>query len=126
MAKFAHIDVLDGGLNVIKNSCTKMILLSDYTTDFTTATTTNNVAEVAMASADFSISGIAGAARVLTTTAKSNISSAASALGTPDLHIAFVDATRVLWVTDEMTNQPITAPNPVNFPSVTYTSNQPA
>jgi hypothetical protein len=127
MAKYAHIDVLDGGLNVIKNSCTKMILLSAYTTNFTTATTTNLVAEVAMTSTDFTIAGADGAARVLTVASgKSDSAANASALGTPDLHIAFVDASRVLWVTDETSNQPVTAGNPVNFPSsLTYTANQP-
>jgi hypothetical protein len=127
MAKYAHIAVLDGGLNIIKDNCTKMILLSAYTTNFTTATTTNLVAEVAMSSTDFTITGTDGAARVLTVAGgKSDTAANISALGTPDLHIAFVDAMRVLYVTDEASNQPITAGNPVNFPSLTYTASQPA
>ncbi len=46
-----------------------------------------------------------------------------------DLHIAFTDgtttATNVIWVTDETSNQPITSGNTINFPTITYTSNQP-
>lgn len=47
---------------------------------------------------------------------------------TDDLHIAFVDSTnsKVLWVTDETSNQVVTAGNTVNFPSLVYTANQPA
>lgn len=46
----------------------------------------------------------------------------------PDLHIAFTDgAAAVIWVTDETTDQPITAGNVINFPlaNITCTSNQP-
>ena len=44
-----------------------------------------------------------------------------------DLHFCFVDTTnsKVLWVTDETTDQTITSGNPVTFPSLVYTANQP-
>lgn len=44
-----------------------------------------------------------------------------------DLHLAFLDTvnTKVLWVTDETSDQTITATNPVTFPSLVYTANQP-
>jgi hypothetical protein len=78
-----------------------------------------------MASGDFVITS-SGSNRVLTTAAGKSATATASALGTPDLQIAFTDGvSKVLWVTDETSNQPITSGNTVNFPSLTYTSNQP-
>jgi hypothetical protein len=43
-----------------------------------------------------------------------------------DLHIAFTDGSaKVLWVTDETSNQAITSGNTVNFPPLLYTAKQP-
>lgn len=125
MAKFAHADVLDGGLNAIKNVATKMILVSTYTTADTYATVVaNKLAEVTMAAADFTISS-SGSNRQLVSAAGKSASATAGAPA-PNLHIAFTDgAAKVLWVTDETSDQPITSGNTVNFPSLTYTSNQP-
>lgn len=126
MAKFAHADVLDGGLNGIKNVATKMILVSAYTAGDSYATVqTNLLAEVTMASGDFVLSS-SGSNRVLTTAAGKSAVASASAAGTPDLHIVFTDGTaKVLWATDETSNQAITSGNTVNFPQLTYQSNQP-
>lgn len=126
MAKFAHADVLDGGLNGIKNVATKMILVSAYTAGDSYATIqTNKLAEATMASTDFVLSS-SGSNRVLTTAAGKSAVASASATGTPDLHIAFTDGTaKVLWVTDETSNQAITSGNTVNFPQLTFQSNQP-
>lgn len=126
MAKFAHSDVLDGGLNAIKNNATKMLLLSAYAFGDSYATVTGNkLAEVAMTSADFTLAS-SGNNRTLTSATKS-ANATAGASGSPDLHVAFVDATnsKVLWVTDETSNQPITSGNPVDFPAFTYTGQQP-
>jgi hypothetical protein len=125
-AKFANASVLDGGLLAIKNGATKMILVSAYTFGDTYATVVaNTLATVTMAAADFVISS-SGNNRVLTTGAGKSATATATAGGTPDLQIAFTDGVGVvLWVTDETSNQPITSGNTVNFPSLTYTSNQP-
>ena len=42
-------------------------------------------------------------------------------------HIAFLDTvnSKVLWVTNETSGQSITIGNPVSFPSLVYTVNQP-
>jgi hypothetical protein len=62
----------------------------------------------------------------LTTAAKSGTATAGSGAA-PDLHIAFTDnASRVLWVTDETSDQVITSGNMVAFPPLTYTSTQPS
>jgi hypothetical protein len=78
-----------------------------------------------MAPGDYALSGADGAARILTVAARSGTASANSGIA-PDLHIAFTDnASKVLLVTDETTDQVVTSGNTVNFPSLTYTSSQP-
>lgn len=126
MAKQVHQDVLDGGLNAIKSSATKMLLISAYAAGDSYATViSNKLAETSMGSGDFTIA-TSGANRVLTTAASKSAIASATTTGTPDLHIAFTDGTgKVLWVTDETSNQGITSGNTVNFPQLTYTSNQP-
>ena len=128
MAKWAHADVLDNGLNYIKNNCDKVVAIISYTASdsyATVMTAGNIVAEAAMSSTDFVLSGAAGAARVLTTASGKQDASANNA-GDPT-HFAFVDTvnSKVLWVTSESSVQTVTAGNPVTFPSLTYTSNQP-
>jgi hypothetical protein len=127
MAKYVHSDVLDGGLNAIKNSATRMLLIKAYTVADSYATvTTNAICSVPMTSGDYTLSGADGAARVLTVSARSGTASADSGIA-PDLHIAFTDnVSKVLLVTDETSDQVITSGNTVNFPSLTYTSSQPA
>lgn len=126
MAKWVHADVLDGGLNGIKTVATKMMLIKAYAAADSYATVTGNkIAEVAMASGDYTLSSV-GSDRRLTTTAKPGIASTANSGATPNLHIAFTDgAAKVLWVTDETTDQVVTSPNAVDFPALTYTSAQP-
>lgn len=126
MAKFVHADVLDGGLNAIKNGATHMLLLKAYTAGDSYATViTNLLADVAMAPADFVLSSSGNNRLITTASGKSATSSASSGVG-PNLHLAFTDGTsKVLWVTDETSDQVITSGNPVNFPQLTYTSNQP-
>lgn len=126
MAKFVHADVLDGGLNGIKTVATKMMLIKAYTAGDSYATVTGNkLAEATMASGDYTLSS-SGNNRVLTTASGKSATATAGSGAGPDLHIAFTDgAAKVLWVTDETTDQVITSGNTVNFPQLTYTSNQP-
>lgn len=126
MAKWAHANVLDQGINYIKNNATHMLLLSAYTAGDSYATVTaNKLADATMTSSDYTISS-SGNNRQLVTAAGKTATASASAGGTPDLHIAFTDGSAtVLWVTDETSNQAITSGNTVNFPQLTYTSQQP-
>lgn len=126
MTKWAHADTLDNGPGSIKTGATKMILVSAYSAGDSYATVqANKLAEVTMASGDFTLSASASN-RLLTTAAGKSAVASAGATGTPDLHIAFTDgSSKVLWVTDETSNQAITSGNTVNFPQLTYTSNQP-
>lgn len=127
MAKYAHADVLDGGLNAIRDTATRMLLLKAYAAADSYATVTGNaICTVTMAPGDYTLSGTDGAARVLATAARSGTASAHSGPA-PDLHIAFTDGSaKVLLVTDETSDQVVTSGNTVNFPAFTYTSGQPA
>jgi hypothetical protein len=127
VAKYVHSDVLDGGLNAIRNGAIRMLLLKTYMPADSYATVTaNTICEVTMASSDYALTGADGAARILSVSAKSGTAFASSG-ATPDLHIAFTDSvSKVLLVTDETSDQVITSGNTINFPSLTYTSSQPA
>ena len=102
MAKYAHADVLDGGLNAIRNGAIRMLLLKAYAAGDSYVTVTGNaICTVTMASGDYALSGADVAARALTVAAKSGTASASSG-PTPNLHIAFTDnVSKVLMVTDE-------------------------
>ena len=126
MAKWVRSGVLDSGLNDIKNNATKMYLLAAYTAGDSYATVIANKlnAGVTMAPADFVLSS-SGNNRVLTSAA-GKTDNATTTSATPNLHIAFTDGSaNVIWVTDETSDQPITSGNPITFPSLTYTANQP-
>lgn len=130
MPRYAHADVLDGGLNALKSGADKMWLLKGYAAlDNFAAVSGNKIAEVSMdntdPTTDYVISGANGAARVLTTATKSAPATGNSSGG--DLHIALIDSvgSRVLYVTDETSNQEVYSGNTVNFPAVVYTAGQP-
>ena len=78
-----------------------------------------------MVSGDYTLSSSASN-RVLTTASGKSATASANSGATPNLHIAFTDGSaNVIWVTDETSDQVITAGNTVNFPQLTYTNNQP-
>lgn len=127
MAKFVHPDVLDLGINNIKVNANSLRLLKAYAANDSYATVTgNSIAAVAMASSDYTL-GSSGNNRTLTTASGKSATASAGSGATPDLHLAYIDTvnSKVLWVTDETTDQVITSGNLVNFPSVVYTANQP-
>jgi hypothetical protein len=124
MAKFVNSDVLDAGLNYIKTNCNKLALVSAYTFgDSYSIVNANIIADAAMAPTDFTL-GSSGNSRTLTASAKQDAS--ANATGTAS-HVVFLDTvnSKVLWATSETTGQTIYIGNPVSFPSVIYTANQP-
>ena len=127
MAKWANADVLDNGPNYIKTNCNKLALISSYTAGASYATVNAAIlAEVTMATGDFTL-GASGSDRTLTTAAGKQDASANASGGSASNHLAFVDTTnsKVLWVTEETSGQAVTAGNPVTFPSLVYTSKQP-
>lgn len=126
MAKWVRSGVLDNGLNDIKNTATKMLLISAYSAGDSYATVVGNkLAEVNMTSADYTLAS-SGSNRTLTVASGKTATATATASGSPDLHIAFTDGvSSVIWVTDETTNQPITTGNGITFPAPVYTGVQP-
>ena len=125
MAKWAHADVLDSGINYIKTNCNKVAVISAYTAGDSYATVNAAIlAEATMASGDFTL-GTSGSNRTLTTAAGKQ--DAAANAGGAASHIAFVDTvnSKVLWVTEETSGQAIVLGNPVTFPSLVYTAKQP-
>lgn len=195
--KYAHIDILDGGLTALKTTATKMLLVKTYAAADSYATVTgNNLAEVTMTGTDYTIGADGTGRKVTSASGKTATASAASnqydngtATGgstttltdsakswttnvhanravtitggtgsgqigrissntgtaltigtawaispdatstyriTDDLHYAFTDGSaKVLFVTDELTNQVITSGNTINFPQLEYASGQP-
>ena len=125
MAKWAHADVLDNGINYIKTNCNKVAVISSYSVGDSYATVTSRIlAEATLTAADFTLSS-SGNNRVLTTAAGKQDASANA--GGAASHIAFVDTvnSKVLWVTEETSGQTIVLGNPVTFPSLVYTAKQP-
>jgi len=112
MAKLVHNDVLDGMLNIIKNNATSQIVCSAQPTDRATALSLA-LATAAMAPGDFTVADdVSG--RKVTSLAKSSQMINATGGGN---HIAYIDATRLLYVTT-CTAQVLTANgiNTVSFP----------
>ena len=127
MAKWVHADVLDNGIAYIKANCNKMALVSAYSAGDSYATVNAAiVADTAMANSDFTIAA-SGNNRTLTTAAGKSDTAANVTGGGAGNHIAFLDTvhSKVLWVTNETSGQSITVGNPVSFPSLVYTVNQP-
>jgi hypothetical protein len=117
MAKTVHNDVLDAALNVIKNSCDKMVACSQMPATFAEANATYALADVAMASGDFTgpadgdVSG-----RKLTVNAKSSVT--VDTEGDPVVIVLLDTAnSKILYTTDEGSAQTIYAGNTVNFPA---------
>ncbi len=127
MAKYAHPDVLDNGIAYIKANCNKVALISSYAVGDSYATVNGRIlAEATLASTDFTLAS-SGNDRTLTTASGKQDTSANASGGSATNHIAFLDTvnSKVLWVTNETSGQAITAGNPVTFPSLVYTAQQP-
>lgn len=126
MAKWVHSDVLDGGLNAIKNNATAVRVISAYTAGDSYATVTGNALSNLTISGTNLIISSSGSNRVLTFTPPSTDAADVASTGT-DLHIAFLDVTnsKVLWVTDETSNSSFSIGATLTLPTLTYTANQP-
>lgn len=130
MSRFAHADVLDNGPAYIKANCNKVVLISQYDNTYAGCSATYKVAEAALVTGDFALSGAAGSARTLTATltGKSGGNALMAVSNGTNMHVAFLDTvnSKVLYVTEESSDQAITSGNPVQFNSnPTYVANQP-
>lgn len=127
MPKWVHSDVLDNGMAAIKANANSYRLIKNYAAGDSYATVTgNSIAAAAMASGDYTL-GSSGSNRTLTVAAGKTATASGSSVGGDNLHLAFIDTvnSKVLWVTDETTDQVITGGNTVNFPAPVYTAQQP-
>lgn len=127
MPRFVHTDVLDNGLNVIKNSGNRMVLITSYAQGESYATVNAKaVASVAMVAADFTLGALGTYERQITVAAKS-VNATVDSPATPDLHVAILDTagSRVLAVANESSDQSVKAGNPVDFPAWTIRARQP-
>ena len=112
MAKRVANVVLDASLNYIKQNAIEMIACSTEPTNFTQATSTYALADVVVASANFTIAdGTSG--RKVTVAATNGITVDSS--GT-FAHVALCTAATLLYVTTG-TSQVLTAGNTVDFPA---------
>lgn len=127
MATWYGTSALDALLNEIKNNAATLRLLDNYTQGDSFATVdTNTIASVAIDSSDFTgpeQSIIEVYDRRLTFNGKTAVASASSSVG--QLHVAICSVDSVLSITDETSDQPITASNSVNVPIYYMESAQP-
>lgn len=126
MPRYAHPDVLDNGLNEIVNNCDELWLISSYTAGDSFAACSGRVLSViARAPGNFAL-GNSGLNRTLTSAAGQDAAADAAGGGAGN-HFVFVDTvgSRVLYATPEASGQAVVAGNPVNFPALVYTSEQP-
>ena len=124
MARFKHLNAIDGGPLYIKNNVTHVWLVPGYTTAMTRAAAdTAKVAAELFGAADAILSNEA-AGRKLTMATKTG-----NAIGTvaaaADLHYVYVSATEILYATEETTQQAITSGNPHTFSVTVLTYPQP-
>ncbi|OGB78281.1 MAG: hypothetical protein A2496_24430 [Burkholderiales bacterium RIFOXYC12_FULL_60_6] len=118
---------MDNGIAHIKANATKMMLIKAYSAGDSYATVVGNkIAEVTVTTTDFTLS-TSGSDRLVTGPSSKSAAASASSGATPALHIAFTNGSdKVLWVTDETSDQVVTSGNTVNFPdALVYTSYQP-
>jgi len=125
--KSLHDKVFDNGLDYVKTNCNKLVVCKAPPTTFDEANNLDTggpagykVAEVAMASGDFTIQDKTGGGREIVAAAKPGISPLDDSLTTDDHHFAYLNTTlsELLWVTDETTDPEILLTDTVSFPSL--------
>jgi len=125
-------DLFDKGLGYLKTMATPGTNLVLHLTEgwlkgdnYTTITTTKSRGSYVLQDADVSAPGTVGEDRRVTIS-EVTIPGGSVSSTTGDLHIAVVDSTNsaMLFVTDETSNQAITAGNPVIVPTFTVGFNQ--
>ena len=98
MGRFAHNDVLDGSLLVIKNNATRIVLCLAQPNNFTEASSVYALASAEVTSADFTIANDEDSGRKLVVAAQTGTPVSKTGIGT---HTAVIDAanSKLLFVT---------------------------
>lgn len=126
MAKYTHPDAIDNGPAYVRANATHMLLISGFAVgDSYAVVNAAKLASVAVVPADFTLTNNGTGRRLVGPAGKTANASASAA--TPDLHVAFVDATnsKVLLVLNETSDMAITSGNPVAFPTANHNLPQP-
>lgn len=114
MGKWANDNVMENGLNWIKNNCNEMHICSQQPTNFTEATSTYSLGSVAMSSSDFTLADGDTSGRKLTVAGK-EISVSADGTIT---HVALVDtSTSTLMYVTTTNSESVSAGNTANVGS---------
>jgi len=121
MAKSVNATVLDQALNYIKNNANLMTVCTSQPTTRTEAVTTYALADVAMATGDFTLAAGDTSGRKVTTAAKTGITIDAN--GTAQ-HVALTSATELLLVTT-CTSQALNTGGTVDVPAWKWEINNP-
>lgn len=107
MPKFAHDDMMDAALNLVKNNANKLVICSSYPTTYTEANATYMLANQAMTSGDYALANGDTSGRKLTVAAKSGIVIANSGTAT---HVAVIDTVNSkIYLVTTCTSQALTA-----------------
>jgi len=123
MGKYAHDDMLDGSLNIVKANANLMCVCSTQPTTRAEAVSSYKLASVAMTvSTDYTLGNGSPNGREVAVAAKNSVS--VDTTGSAE-HIALVDGTRLLYVTT-CTKQSISSGNKVNIPSWKITISDPS
>lgn len=131
MTKLFHDDIFDDGLNTIVTAATavdlNLVLCSQAPASLAEASTLYDGTAgkyrlsnaVSVGSGDVSLADKSGGGREITVASKSG-TAAATIAGGSNLHYALYDSTRLLYVSDETSDQAITSGNPITFPSFKF------
>lgn len=126
---FVHKDVLNNGLSELLKTNQVAVLKSYAVADDHAVALAgpNTVLTETITGGDMSISDLNAHDRKWQCNGKAGVTSLIGTSNGDDLHIAYVDTltSRVLFVTDEITDQEITLGNPVDVPAAEYRSLQP-
>lgn len=115
MGKAVATEVYDAALNNVKNNANKMVVCSAQPTTFAEANATYMLANVAMASGDFTVGAGDVSGRKVQIAAKSGVTVTNSGTAT---HVAVIDTTNsLLKLVTTCTSQALTAGNTVNIPT---------
>jgi hypothetical protein len=131
MAVYINPLAIKAELDYVKNACNQIVIVSAYDTTHNRATVIGNMlASIDLAAspaadkfiaADFTTTQVGNNYQLTFASGRSDTS--ANATGNAN-HVVFLDSTNVLLATT-VTQQGITINNQVNFPSITFTANQP-
>ncbi len=136
MGKSFHDDLFDNGLSEISAAATagtlRMALCSQQPLTLADASTLYDGTankyrlsdEVTVAAVDVTLADKSGGGREITVAAKTGSVQVTRPAG-DDLHYCLYADTRLLYVSDETSDQALTSGNPINFPSFKFGFNDP-